>query len=43
MLGAMQTALKELLTGGPAGFVRLKAGQSVDIKADIQEVSVPKL
>ncbi len=31
------------VVGKAIGYIRLKPGQSLDIKADIQEVSVPKV
>jgi hypothetical protein len=35
--------LRAMVAGAPPGYVRLKPDQTVDIKADIQEVSCPKV
>jgi hypothetical protein len=39
----ISAAMMSNVTGAPTGFIRLKADQTLDIKADIQEVSCPKV
>lgn len=39
----LPAVLSALLPGAPTGFIRLRPDQTVDIKADIQEVSCPKV
>jgi len=41
--GIANQILRELVTGVPSGYLRLRPGATVSIKADIQEVSCPKV
>ena len=41
--GIVRDILVQLKTGAPAGYLRLKPGATLDIKADIQEVLCPKV
>ena len=41
--GIATTLLRQLMNETPAGYLRRRPGQEVSIKADIQEVSVPKV
>ena len=41
--GILKDILSMLKTGAPVGYLRLKPGATVDIKADIQEVVCPKV
>jgi hypothetical protein len=39
----LSSLLGALAAGAPTGYIRLKPDQTVDIKADIQQVSCPKV
>jgi hypothetical protein len=41
--GILSSLLGALAAGAPTGYIRLKPDQTVDIKADIQQVSCPKV
>ncbi len=41
--GIPASLMSALISGVAAGFIRLRPDQTVDIKADIQEVSCPKV
>jgi hypothetical protein len=41
--GVSPAMMSNVSTGAPTGFIQLKADQTLDIKADIQEVSCPKV
>ena len=41
--GIVKSMLAALKNGAAPGFLRLRPGQTIDIKADIQEVSAPKV
>jgi hypothetical protein len=42
-LASIATTIRAMLGGGPTGFIRLKPGTTIDVKADLQEVSIPKV